>query len=70
MVRNLSPENIFGRTFILKSNQRMKSLKVQLENKENWEFSFLGWKDDGLSFYAACKDGQPTVITPVSAYAS
>lgn len=46
----------------------MKPLAIELVKGQKREFTFLGWKDDGLSFFATRMDGRPAVITPVSAY--
>ena len=46
----------------------MKPLTIELVKGQRQEFTFLGWKHDGLAFYAADPDGKPAVITPVSAY--
>jgi hypothetical protein len=47
----------------------MSLLMIELVNGQKEEFEFLGWKDDGLAFYATRTDGQAVVITPRSAYA-
>ena len=46
----------------------MKPLTIERVKGQRQEFTFLGWKHDGLAFYAADPDGKPAVITPVSAY--
>src|SRR5262245_2292875 len=46
----------------------MNRLTIEWEDGRKQEFTFIGWKDDGLAFYATNADGQPTVIVPVSAY--
>lgn len=48
----------------------MKPLTIERVKGQRKEFTFLGWKDDGLAFYATASDGQPAVIVPASAYPS
>jgi hypothetical protein len=46
----------------------MIPLTIELEVGQKKDFTFLGWKEDGLAFYATAPDGQPAVIVPVTAY--
>jgi len=46
----------------------MKPLTIERVKDQKDVLTFLGWKDDGLAFYATASDGRPAVIEPVSAY--
>jgi hypothetical protein len=46
----------------------MNKLIIELTEGDRQEYTFLGWKDDGLAFYAVRPDGRPAMVEPVAAY--
>src|SRR5687768_146964 len=46
----------------------METLTIELVKGRKREFKFLGWKNDGLAFYATSPEGHPAVIEPVTVY--
>ena len=46
----------------------MNLLTIESENGQRRELRFLGWRDDGLAFYATTADGQAAVVTLQAPY--
>lgn len=46
----------------------MNKLTIELDDGDGQDYTFLGWKEDGLAFYATSPKGRPVMVEPVSAY--
>jgi hypothetical protein len=46
----------------------MTKLTIELDEGDGQDYTFLGWKEDGLAFYATSHKRRPVMVEPVSAY--